>query len=470
MSAPPRTPERAARPPRVRLSLPRPEAAEPVQDPPAGRLAPVIGGCLALALLTLVAGGAPTYDPWAWIIWGREIAEGTLATTEGPSWKPLPVLFTTPFSLLGDGIAPDAWLVISRAGAMLALVMAFRLASRIAGPWAGAVAAVALLFSEDFVRHAARGNSEALLIGLALLAVERHLDGRRSQAFALAFAAALLRPEVWPFFGLYGLWLARAPGRRALVAACFAAMPLLWLVPEWIGSGNLLRAADRARAPNPDSPAFAAHPFLEVFDRSSTVVAIPVLAGAAVAVVLLRRNRLLMTLAACAAVLMVAVALMTEAGFAGNLRYVALPAALVCVLAGAGWAAVARHGPVPAVLCLLAVAPFAPGLAVEMRDDFRSMRSEATFEGSLVSAIDAAGGRARVNSCGGVFTGRFQVPVLAWHLGRHIEEVEIFAFPPGYTVAGRFTPLSRDPRFAKVAETRKWIVGRNCAGPDPLAP
>ena len=34
---------------------------------------------------------------------------------------------------------------------------------------------------------------------------------------------------------------------------------------------------------------------------------------------------------------MVAVAGMTQAGFAGNLRYVALPAALVCVLAGAGW-------------------------------------------------------------------------------------------------------------------------------------
>ena len=28
---------------------------------------------------------------------------------------------------------------------------------------------------------------------------------------------------------------------------------------------------------------------------------------------------------------------MTQAGFAGNLRYIALPAAFVCVLAGAGW-------------------------------------------------------------------------------------------------------------------------------------
>ena len=41
-------------------------------------------------------------------------------------------------------------------------------------------------------------------------------------------------------------------------------------------------------------------------------------------------------MAAIGTVLMIAVAGMTQAGFAGNLRYVALPAALVCVLAGAG--------------------------------------------------------------------------------------------------------------------------------------
>ena len=42
---------------------------------------------------------------------------------------------------------------------------------------------------------------------LALWAFERHLDGRRDHALYLGFAAALLRPEVWPFLGLYGLWL-----------------------------------------------------------------------------------------------------------------------------------------------------------------------------------------------------------------------------------------------------------------------
>ena len=54
-------------------------------------------GCLALARCRC-CGVGPTYDPWAWIIWGREVAHLDLVTTTGPSWKPLPVIFTTPFS------------------------------------------------------------------------------------------------------------------------------------------------------------------------------------------------------------------------------------------------------------------------------------------------------------------------------------------------------------------------------------
>ena len=119
-------------------------------------------------------------------------------------------------------------------------------------------------------------------------------------------------------------------------------------MPEYLGSGSLLRAAERARQPNPDSAAFAASPFLEVFRRSASVLTVPVYAGAVVAVVLAAWRRrepfagVVVTLAALSTTLMVAVALMTEAGFAGNLRYVALPAAMVCVLAGAGWVGLVR--------------------------------------------------------------------------------------------------------------------------------
>ena len=54
-----------------------------------------------------------------------------------------------------------------------------------------------------------RGTSEPMLVGLALWAVDRHLDGRRGTAFVLGVGAALIRPEAWPFIGLYGLWLWR---------------------------------------------------------------------------------------------------------------------------------------------------------------------------------------------------------------------------------------------------------------------
>ena len=54
---------------------------------------------------------------------------------------------------------------------------------------------------------------------------------------------------------------------------------ILWFVPEYLGSGDFLRAANRARQPNPDSAAFAAFPFLEVFRRSASALTAPVYVG-----------------------------------------------------------------------------------------------------------------------------------------------------------------------------------------------
>src|SRR3954471_4431487 len=70
--------------------------------------------CLTLAALTLLFPSTPTYDPWSWIVWGRQILHGSLDTVEGPSWKPLPIVFTVPVSLFGDA-APSLWLGIARA-------------------------------------------------------------------------------------------------------------------------------------------------------------------------------------------------------------------------------------------------------------------------------------------------------------------------------------------------------------------
>src|SRR3954447_23857411 len=161
---------------------------------------------LGLTALSFLLPAAPTYDPWAWIIWGREIMHLDLSTVDGPSWKPLPVLLTTPFSLFG-GLAPDLWLFVARAGAIAGVVMLFRLGRRFGGIPGGVAAAVPYAIASWTIRNGALGNSEGLLVALALGAVERHLDGRRGTAFALAFGAALLRPEPCPFLAFYGLWL-----------------------------------------------------------------------------------------------------------------------------------------------------------------------------------------------------------------------------------------------------------------------
>jgi hypothetical protein len=433
--------------------------------------------CLGLAALSLLGPSVPTYDPWAWIIWGREITHLDLNTVSGPSWKPLPILFTTPFALLGDAAAPGLWLLIARAGGLLAIAMAYRLGSRLGGRAAGLIAGAALVLAEEFVRNFARGNSEGLLVALCLWAVERHLDGRRTDAFLLGLGAALLRPEVWPFWGLYGLWLAYTqPRRRLPVVGAFLLCGFLWFAPEYWGSGDWLRAANRARQPNPDSPAFAPHPFLEVFKRSSTILSVPVLLGALLALVPAARARrwdVRVALAAAALALMIAVGLMTQAGFAGNLRYVALPAALVCVLAGVGWvdvvrAAWRRGGRVAAAalaaVVVLGAAPFLASDVDLMSYDARKLQDEAYFYDTLPVAIDKAGGRERIKRCGTVFTGPFQVQVVAWNLHMHGGEVEIEANPPGIVVAAGFAPMAHDRRFKLVTQTRRWVVRRACAG------
>ena len=480
------TSQRAAAPsPLERL---RAAAAAPVPQPASTRpwLALVLG-CIALAALSLLLPSTPTYDPWAWIIWGREVVQLDLVTTAGPSWKPLPVFFTAPFSLLGDDAAPELWIMVARAGGILGIAMTYRLAARLAGPAAGTIAAVALLLADEFIRNFARGNSEGLLLAFCLLAVERHLDGRRTDAFLLGFAAGLLRPEVWPFWGLYGLWLVlgawgqRPPWRMlALVGGSGAAMLLLWFVPEYLGSGSALRAAERARQPNPDSAAFAASPFLEVFRRSSSILTVPVYLGAVAAVAIAWRRRrerfaaVVFTLGAISTALMVAVALMTEGGFAGNLRYVALPAAMVCVLAGAGWVCLvravrSRRGRGMALALAIAVAAlFAPYLATDADELELAMRRvdvEADLYGANLKAMIAkAGGEAAIKACGPVYTGPFQTQAVAWYLHLHENEVSIFPVPPGTVIAPHYTSHAKDPRFPMVTKTSRWMVGSSCRG------
>ncbi len=82
----------------------------------------------------------------------------------------------------------------------------------------------------------------------------------------------------------------------------------------------------------------------------------------------------------------------------------------------------------------------------------------------MPDAIAAGGGEAALKQCGTVYTGAFQTQVVAWYMHLHEMESEIFAFPPGTTIAPSYSSLSRDPRFPAIAKTRKWVIGSSCRG------
>src|SRR3712207_7297874 len=77
------------------LLQPRPSQVTRGALPAVPLPAAIVLASLVLGGLSLLLPSSPTYDPMAWIIWGREITELDLLTTDGPSWKPLPVLLTT---------------------------------------------------------------------------------------------------------------------------------------------------------------------------------------------------------------------------------------------------------------------------------------------------------------------------------------------------------------------------------------
>jgi hypothetical protein len=202
----------------------------------------------------------PSYDPFSWVVWGREVSDPHISfyVGGGPSWKPLPFFFTTIYGLFG-GAAPTLWVITARTGGIAGLIGAWRLAAMLCrrgrlpawSRWvAGAAAAAGIILtatSSPFAYYFFRGTSEPFLIGVWLWAIERLIARRHWQAYMLVAAEGLMRPEAWPFLLLYGAWLFwKVPSMRAWVLLGWLAQPVGWFVPPWISTGQPLLAATHA--------------------------------------------------------------------------------------------------------------------------------------------------------------------------------------------------------------------------------
>jgi hypothetical protein len=443
-------------------------------------------------------------------VWGREIIHVNLQTTGGPTWKPLPVIFTTVFALFGKA-EPNLWLVVARAGAFAAVVMVFRLSARLTRQigtylvrpaaeveaasepgradmllaWlpallAGLIAAIGLALSSGYISSNALGYSEGLATAAILIALERHIDGRPRQAFAVGFLAALDRPEIWLFWGPYGLWLFwKDPGARKLVVGLFVLIPILWFAPEYWGSGHFLRGASRAQHVRSNSLALAKCPFCSELTKAAWPTVLLRLKLAAIVLVavvgalMLRKRRdwraffaapatRAPAIAATAGVLgaawFVVIAFMTQVGFSGNNRYLVIGSALVeiCGAVAWGWAAselgalltrglrrgrqgtgrlVAPLGGLTAVgivgLSFLFLPNWLGRNLIDIPVTHRSIVYQANLRTGVTDIVAKNGGAAKLRRCGSVMTEGFQVPMVAWTLDVHTADVQ--APPPAGT-------------------------------------
>jgi hypothetical protein len=123
--------------------------------------------------------------------------------------------------------------VIARTAGLLLLVGVFRLAHRFAGVAAGVIATGLMVLTPDpdprFVRILLEAHGAPIEAALAIWAIDRHLEGQRATALLLGSGLALMRPEAWPFLGLYVLWLWwYEPRLRTASVVAVAVVPVLW--------------------------------------------------------------------------------------------------------------------------------------------------------------------------------------------------------------------------------------------------
>jgi hypothetical protein len=491
-----------------RLALARAVAVRPKRLP----WTLVLGALsLVLAAASLLLPSTPSYDPWAWIIWGREIIHLDLVTSGGPTWKPLPMIFTTLFAPFGSA-APALWLLVARAGGIMAIFLTFRLAFRLARAatgahgfppkskaglstsvidtvpalLAGTIAAASIFALASYVYDISLGYSEGLLVSLTLLAILRYLDGAPIQAFVLGFGASLDRPEVWPFLGLYAVHLwRREPRARKLIVLLFALIPPLWLLPDLLGSGSLIRGVKYAIYPR--GPATAHCPFCaEITTNAWPLVTPPVRIGillllaplvASFAGVIgkrrrrvghtgtgfLRSYRRILVLFVIGVAFLLEDALLTEAGSSGNTRYLFLAVSILIVVAAVGWAGVVSWlghvllrftNPLVGVLsavvlsvsAFVAISPgWGSGYSGFSSLTFSELRYQAQLRRELPDAVRDAGGARYLIACGIIQTNPANAALLAWTLGVRIKTLETTLGSPYGDVLIQTRDAATDP-------------------------
>ena len=433
---------------------------------PAGVVIASAAGLLVASLLILLwARTRPGFDPYGWLVWGHQTVAGNLDTNAAPSWKPLPFLFTAPFGLFGH-YQLWLWMVTSLAVSLGGAVFAGRIAYRLtvadgssqerrAGWVAAAFAAAAYFGISSYWHYMLSAQSDPMIVTLCLAAIDCHLCGRYRWAFVLAALAALGRPEVWLFLGLYSIWAwLRVPSMRWLIVGGLVVVVLLWFgIPAltsrspFVAGSNALGSGQRLRSDR----VFGT--IGRFFDLNTAVVLLTALLGVVLAV--FRRDRVTLGLAAGVCAWVIVEIAFSLHGWPGLARYMFEPAGVVVALAGAavgwvliearrmsrgvGWAGVAL-----VVVIVAALVPPAVSRARDEHHDIVGQRVRTAEIGKLSGVVASLGGPARLRRCGEPLTRLEYQTILAWTLRVNVATVG-YKYSPAIA-SGRpiilFTPFS----------------------------
>jgi hypothetical protein len=372
-------------------------------------------GAVALlgALAWALAGrGLVNYDTLYAVVWGRDIAHGTLPDYDvalAPTPHPLATLagvVLAPLSGAADrGVHGEAATAIVLVGAFAALGalgwVVYRLGAEWFNPAAGALAAAIVLTRRPVLDFGARAYVDIPYVTLVLgaLLVETRRPRAGAPVLALLGIAGLLRPEAWLFSVAYLAWMWRAPRSRDLrLVALAVAAPLLWALSDLAVTGDPLHSllGTRDNAQTLARATGLGEVPLTAPRRLGEILREPVLFGAAggglLALALLPRRAALG--AAAGIVAIAAFCVLATAGLPILGRYLLLPAAILAIFCGAGafgWAELERGHPWRrrwawfGVVTLVGLVAFGPAQAGRIHALRRALARQDAIQGDLAA-------------------------------------------------------------------------------------
>jgi hypothetical protein len=397
-------------------------------------------------VLTAWARTRPSYDAYGWMTWGHSTLHLTLNLGGAPSWKPVPFLFTVPYALAGH-YQLWLWMFTATAVALGGPVFAGRIAYRLVGgnelrldpepirryaPWVAAlIAGAGVLGIEDYFHYILSSQSDPMIVTFTLAAIDMCLIRRYRWTLLFGVLAALGRPEVWPFLGLFGLWAwFKIPSMRWMLLAGAAVVLFMWFGIPTITNGQPDIAGQLAQG----SPReLHSDQFTGTLSRFHELEYLPVWIAAAIAVALaaLRRNWIVVAMGAGVVVWVIVEIAFAYHGWPALQRYMFEAAGVVAVLAGVAVGSLMLEGPrvrqgsgigwvgrySGAAVAAVLVVTMIPGAIHRLRAEHLDLTQQhaRTHEISLLQGVtDALGGAHHILDCGQPVTDVEYASTVAW--------------------------------------------------------